>query len=835
MVDKPKVVMFPGVRPKNFVQSALHKGLERTGLLRLAGMITSRKWTFVLMAVGFLLGRAVILESLTPFAVAYFTVIYFLRRDMILPVALSIIAGSWLAVAPEPMWIAMEVAVVYLLLRGLEAYERAELSYAPLLVFLSTMLVRLFDNVIADKLGWYELMMVGVEASLGFVLTLVFVQAIPVLTLTKKTSALKNEEIICLMIMLASIMTGAVGWFAGGLSIEHVLSRYMLLLFALVGGAPLGASVGVVAGLILSLADTSAIVQMSLLAFAGLLAGLLREGGKAAVAFGMLLGSSILTIYVGNQTDVMASTWESVIAAIMLMLTPKSMIRVISKYVPGTQEHVKSQHEYARRVRDVTAQRVSQFSEVFRQLSRSFGQFGNVDERGTTDEKEKREEVVNHFMNIVADRTCSSCHRRELCWEGKFYETYKMMTGMMTAVQEGRRTTPKEVPREWSTHCIKTPQVLSVMLQQHEVYQNDQHWRRQLNESRQLVAEQLFGVSQVMEDLAREIKREGQQLHMQEEQIREALEGLGLSIQGIEIISLEEGNVEIEVYHTFGRGYDECRKIIAPMLSDVLGEPITVMSEQYPEKGAAIVVFGTAKAYEVETGVAGLAKGGDLLSGDSFSTVELGNGKFAVAISDGMGNGERAKQESSTALTILQQLLQSGMDEKLAIKSVNSVLLLRSSDEVFATVDVALIDMYSAKTTFMKIGSTPSFIKRGNEVIPITANNLPVGILQDIDIDLIRVQLHPGDTLIMMTDGIYDAPGHAVNKEMWMKRVIQEIRSDQPQEIADALLDTVVRYHKGDIVDDMTVVVAKVDKHQPEWATFRWPGRTTVERPRTVS
>lgn len=832
MAVKPKVVMFPGVRKTSFVQSALHKGLERTGAFQLAGLIASRKWTFILMAVGFLLGRAVILESLTPFAVAYFTVIYFLRRDLFLPVAASIIAGSWFALAPDPIWIAMELAVVYLLMKGLEAYERAELSYAPLLVFIATLLVRLFGVVIQSTLGWYELMMVGVEASLGFVLTLVFVQAIPVLTFTKKTSALKNEEIICLMIMLASIMTGAVGWVVQGLSVEHILSRYMLLLFALVGGAPLGASVGVVAGLILSLADTNAIVQMSLLAFAGLLAGLLREGGKMAVAFGMLLGASILSIYIGNQADVMNSTWESVVAAAMLLATPKSIIRIISKYVPGTQEHVKSQHEYAKRVRDVTAQRVAQFSEVFRQLSRSFGQFG-----GDREAKDSKEETVGHFMNAAAERTCSTCHRKDLCWEGKFYETYRMMTSMMSTVEEGRRVGPKEVPKEWSAHCVKSHQVLTVMQQQYELYQHDMQWRKQLNDSRQLVAEQLSGVSQVMEDLAREIQREGQQLHLQEEQIREALEGLGLSIQGIEVINLEEGNVEIEVYHTFGQGYDECRKIIAPLLSDILGEPIAVMSERLPERdgAAALVIFGTAKAFEVETGVAGLAKGGDLLSGDSFSTVELGNGKFAVAISDGMGNGERAKQESSTALTILQQLLQSGMDEKLAIKSVNSVLLLRSSDEVFATVDVALIDMYSAKTTFMKIGSTPSFIKRGNEVIPISANNLPVGILQDIDIDLVRVQLQPGDTLIMMTDGVYDAPGYAVNKEMWMKRIIHDIKTDHPQEIADTLLDTVVRHHKGDIVDDMTVVVARVDKHQPEWATFRWPGRTTVERPRTVS
>lgn len=71
--------------------------------------------------------------------------------------------------------------------------------------------------------------------------------------------------------------------------------------------------------------------------------------------------------------------------------------------------------------------------------------------------------------------------------------------------------------------------------------------------------------------------------------------------------------------------------------------------------------------------------------------MELGNGTFAVSLSDGMGNGERAQQESSAALNILEELLQSGMDEKLAIKSVNSVLMLRSPEEMYATVDMALM------------------------------------------------------------------------------------------------------------------------------------------------
>jgi stage II sporulation protein E len=295
--------------------------------------------------------------------------------------------------------------------------------------------------------------------------------------------------------------------------------------------------------------------------------------------------------------------------------------------------------------------------------------------------------------------------------------------------------------------------------------------------------------------------------------------------------------VDIEVYHAFGQGFDECRKIIAPLLSDILGEHIAVKEEHPPTRNGepTMVAFGSAKQFVVDTGIAGAAKGGDLLSGDSFSMVELGNGKFAVAISDGMGNGERARQESSAALSLLQQLLQSGMDEKLAVKSVNSVLLLRSSDEVFATVDLAIVDLYTAQTTFMKIGSTPSFIKRGNEVIPVTANNLPIGIIQDIDVDFVSMQMQSGDTLVMMSDGIYDAPGLAVNKELWMKRLISELSTDNPQEMADALLEKVVRHHNGEIVDDMTVLVARIDKHLPEWATFRFPGVTRMERPRTVS
>ncbi|MBT2761451.1 stage II sporulation protein E [Paenibacillus sp. ISL-20] len=836
-MDKRNLVMFPGTETvKGGAGSIRARVTERLGQLpflqRPIHFLAAKKWMILLTFMGFLLGRAMILGELSPFAIAYFAVIAFMRRDYLLPVGAAIVAGSLFASFPVAWMVPAEILIFYFMMRGLETYDRAELSYAPLMVFVSTFFVNLFSVLIGPSITWYSMMMLTLNAVLSFVLTLVFIQAIPVLTLRKKTHALRNEEILCIIILLASVMTGAVGWTIQSLSVEHVLSRYLILLFALVGGAPLGASVGVVTGLILSLANISAFSQMSLLAFSGMLAGMLKEGKKGGVSLGMLLGATILSIYFSNPGEVMISTWETCAAIVLFLITPKSVMQAIGKYVPGTQDHTRSQHEYAKRVRDLTADRVTQFSRVFRQLSQSFGQTS-----GVIQPPGKQTEEMNHFMNAVAEGSCATCYKRNQCWDMKFYQTYKYMTDMMTSIEENPEMEADDLPPEWSRICAKKEEVLGILKQQYHLYQHDMQWKRQIYDSRHLVAEQLSGVSQVMEDLAREIKRESQTMHIQEEQIREALQQLGLSVQGIDIISLDSGQVEIEIVHAYTRGYDECRKIIGPLLSDILGEHIAVMEETliHPRDGLATVRFGSAKTYEIMTGVAAAAKGGDILSGDSFSTVELGNGTFAVALSDGMGNGERARLESSSALNILEQLLQSGMDEKLAIKSVNSILMLRSPDEIYATVDMALIDQYTAQTTFMKIGSTPSFIKRGNDVIPVSASNLPIGIIQDIEVDLVSLQLQAGDVLIMMTDGIYDAPGYAVNKELWMKRMIQEVNSEDPQEIADCLLEKVIRYQQNQIHDDMTVVVGRVDHFHPEWSNVHVPGFARMERPRTVS
>src|SRR5699024_2968238 len=92
-------------------------------------------------------------------------------------------------------------------------------------------------------------------------------------------------------------------------------------------------------------------------------------------------------------------------------------------------------------------------------------------------------------------------------------------------------------------------------------------------------------------------------------------------------------------------------------------------------------------------------------------------------------------------LRLLESILQSGISEQVAIKSINSILALRTTDEIFATLDLAMINLHNATLRFLKIGSSSSFIKRGKEVIQLTGNNLRICIIENEELDTIRTTL----------------------------------------------------------------------------------------------
>jgi stage II sporulation protein E len=773
------------------------------------------KWGFLIFIIGFLLGRAMILSEILPFVLPFFATIFLMKREKAPIAMLALIAGSITVIPLNGAYVFISIVSFLVLYRLFNKLYENKMKILPVIVLSSVITSKIiltyaFEGMISN----YDWLMTVVEAGLSFILTMIFIQSVPIVTERKRKYSLKNEEIICLIILLASIMTGTIGWIVYGMAAENMLARYLVLIFAFVGGAAIGSTVGVVTGLILSLASVASLYQMSLLAFSGLLGGLLKEGRKTGVAVGLLVGTLLIGLYGDGNGQVSTTVMESVIAIVVFMATPRTLIMKLAKYIPGTTEYWKEQQQYLRKFRDVTAGKVEQFSTLFQTLSNSFS---NVN---LPPEIEDTEREVDFFLSNVTEKTCQMCFRKQQCWTKNFDKTYNFMQDIMVSCEEDENVN-KRLKADWSRYCLKAEKVIHVIQHELNQYQAGKKLKRQLLESRRLVADQLLGVSKVMGDFAKEIQKERDNLQMQEEQILDALRDAGVDIGHVEIFQLDEGNVDIEISVPTNE-HGECEKVIAPMLSHILEEQIIVKKVEkshYPN-GHTNVSFGCAKQFVIEMGIATVAKGGAWISGDSYSTMEIGSGKYAIAISDGMGNGERAHLESNETLQLLQNILQSGIEETVAIKSINSVLSLRSTDEIFSTLDLAMIDLQDATAKFLKIGSTPSFIKRGEKVFMIEASNLPMGIINEFDVDVVSEQLKAGDLLIMMSDGIFDGPKHVENSEAWIKRIIKEIEAAEPQAVADIIIEQVIRTGDNRIEDDMTVVVAAVKRNLPKWATI---------------
>jgi stage II sporulation protein E len=157
--------------------------------------------------------------------------------------------------------------------------------------------------------------------------------------------------------------------------------------------------------------------------------------------------------------------------------------------------------------------------------------------------------------------------------------------------------------------------------------------------------------------------------------------------------------------------------------------------------------------------------------------------------------------------------MESGFDKDTAIKIINSILVLKSDDECFSTMDMTVIDLYEGDVEFVKVGAVPTYIVRdeGESAEIIRSASLPAGLLCNIEVELIHKTVRSGDFIVMMTDGLMDSYKCA-NGEHDLIKFLTEIKSRNPQEVADTILQKAFENCDGRPVDDMMVVVAKVWK-----------------------
>lgn len=518
-------------------------------------LLIDRGWLLIFIA--FLLGRVIILSAVSPFAVAFVASVWMLRRKLTLKLALAALTGA-LTIHMQHTILLFAAIMFFFTFAVLFKKVKHQQRMIPILVFASYFISRMGMNYIQGNWSSYEWMFSIVEASLSVVLVYIFMQGVPLLSPKRYKQTLKNEEIVCMMILLASVLTGTIGWTIYDASVEQVLSRYFVLWFAFVAGAAIGSTVGVVTGLILSLANVASLYQMSLLAFSGLLGGLLKEGKKLGVGLGLFVGTLLIGIYWNEGREFTTMLMETGFAVLLFFMTPESWISRVARYIPGTNEHSKEQEKYMQKVRDVTASKIEQFSDMFQALSKSFSKI-DPDEHDKENKKE-----MDYFLSNVTEKTCQSCFKKENCWVRNFDQTYQLMREMTEGIEDGSLMKRRKLLRDFENHCIKSSKVIETMKQEFSFYLANQRLKKQVIESRRFVADQLKGVSDVMEEFAKEIMKERKIQERKETEIMDTIKELGFEIEKLDIYSLEAGNVDIEMTLSFYDYHGEASKVIAP-------------------------------------------------------------------------------------------------------------------------------------------------------------------------------------------------------------------------------------------------------------------------------
>ena len=216
--------------------------------------------------------------------------------------------------------------------------------------------------------------------------------------------------------------------------------------------------------------------------------------------------------------------------------------------------------------------------------------------------------------------------------------------------------------------------------------------------------------------------------------------------------------------------------------------------------------------YKLSIGLAEATKNNSSVSGDSNITTKLHDGKYMMAISDGMGSGENAKKSSSTVIQMLKRLLTTGFDKDVSIGLINSAVNLNSNEETYATIDISIIDLSNGNIELVKNGACPTFVKSGKTVEAIKAVSFPAGVLDKIDLVVYDKDLKENDFVIMCSDGIIESNTEYRNKELWLKELIENITTDDVQKMSDIILQEAIDNGLGIAKDDMTVIVAKLEK-----------------------
>lgn len=654
----------------------------------------------------------------------------------------------------------------------------------------------------------YDVLSMITIAIIGLVFYKIFVNSTVVLQDFWNRRAFTIEELIGASLILA-IGLGAFGDLnLFGFGIKNVLSILIVMILGWKNGILVGTTAGVTIGVTLGVITGSEPIMIAAYAISGMMAGILNRFGKIGVVVGFALGNVILAYVSNGYTIELIHFKEILVASIGLLFIPNKLQIELEEFIGKTKLLPVTPERALNRSKEV-AENLNTMSEAIQEIATTY----HVKEEPTYDSN--KQIFLTELLNNLEPYKENMLYEDMANTEGKIVDE---IFQYLLDKQEIDRKALLEIFAKCNSYIVgfedkeiskyleeNIAQMLRMINVSYKVSKIDFIWQKRVEENQKNLGKQLDGVSKAIQKMAKGIEKEVEkenQYKKEKAKIIELLKQKAIVIQ--DIVIKKEGRYYLEVYT---EEILETAKIeiIEAIVTQVLKEKIVLNEETSIGKKINLL---SADKYVMAIGTGETTKSKSELSGDSMLNIRLKDGKYLVAISDGMGTGTEARKSSTQALKMLENLLLSGFDKNISLDLINTTLI-NQNPEIFATLDIAIIDLYLGNIEFIKSGACPTYIKNKKKVQIIKSNSLPTGMIEGNNIQTFDKDIISGDIMIMCTDGILDANIEYKNKELWIKYLLEDIETTNTKKIAELVLNEAIDNNFGTIKDDMSIIVCK--------------------------
>ena len=746
----------------------------------------------------FLLSRAKLLWQLTPFGVSFFTA-SFSKKRLVFGIVSLLFGAVTAGVGLHTIRYIIAIGLVALFKMTVDRENTHSRYWSVALAgvgnFIGSLLVMLFDAFYI-----YDVMLGFVESIFISLVTILFSN---VYAIEKgeyeKLKIVNREDMFGIVILLGLAVYGLTDFMDFGMiNVCEIAWSLLIMSFAYVGAVTGGLGAGVMIGLVSAMAQNDPLSVIGLYSVCGLGAGFAQRGGKIGVAAIFLLtavGFGVsTTVFAFGQAGIL----NMLIAAFVFALLPRAFYEKHFAF-EGDFFTPFQQKAYAKRMNTLLTEKFQSLSNVFLGMSETVQQLSGIKTKTFSLDYDK-------VIDTAVKSECAQCSMNVYCWEKEKEKTLGSFAKIVPRLKNKGYVDVLDFSDGFKQECIRINELVLCINRAFATDRLNAVWDNQLNETRTLLGEQYKGFAGVMQNISKDITQKVDCESTYKNKIKVGVEAMGCSVLEVYLYTREDENYDVELQL---QAFDEQFSVSAIEKAVSAGMQRTMRVSVIDEYNNSVRLEPQYN-FTVTSSIATVKKDGETQNGDNYAVFNMKDNRCVLILSDGMGSGNDANKESSSAVELLKKLLLVGFDISSAVRLVNSALVLKAGRESFATIDMAVIDLFKGTAEFVKIGAARGYIKQAKGVEIIKCSSLPIGILSETDIHKETRKLQNGDSIILLSDGIADLK--AAGKTL--SNYIDSLPSGSTEVIAKKLLNYALTNRNGKADDDMTVIVAKIVENQ---------------------